>query len=276
MVNVKRLLGALLAICFIFSTSACSLIPDTALSRNSRASSNGTVLEDSRGQWQQVQLQDSNDIYKEANQALAVPEGVSTNLSEQEMHSAIYWVIKFVSSEGIDSIAADSTSGWETWKRDVAPTYIDAQYLSKVLAKPKNLNTISFGKTDRSLVIMNSVNRAMDGLLVRGQQRVTNMGFEGPVSAVASEKDRNAVTIHGTIYATYKVEDSATLAYTKKSNPILNDEEIRVTAPKLFDGNPGKAELDLSFAYTVLKQADGTWKIIDYENFCIFSTIVNQ
>jgi hypothetical protein len=56
LVNVKRQLGALLAICSILSTSACSLISDTALTRTSRASSNGTVFEDSSGQWEQVQL----------------------------------------------------------------------------------------------------------------------------------------------------------------------------------------------------------------------------
>jgi hypothetical protein len=234
------------------------------------------VLEDSRGQWEQVQLQDSNDIFKEANQAVAVPEGVSTNLSEEEMHSAINWVLKFVSSEGIDSIAADSTSGWETWKKDVAPTYIDARYISKVLAKPKDLNTISFGKTDRSLVIMNSVNRVMEGLLVRGQQRVTNMGFDGPVSAVASSSNSNAVTISGTLYVTYKVDDLAAQRLIIAQNDLWTKDALEISAPKLFDGIPGKANLDLGFSYTVLKQSDGTWKIIDYENSCNFNTVVNE
>jgi hypothetical protein len=205
-----------------------------------------------------------------------VPEGVSTNLSEEEMHSAINWVLKFFSSEGIDSIAADSTSGWDTWKKDVAPTYIDARYISKVLAKPKDLNTISFGKTDRSLVIMNSVNRVMGGLLVRGQQRVTNMGFEGPVSAVASSSNKNAVTISGTLYASYKAEDVAVQRLIMRQNVLWTDDNLKISTPKLFDGNPGKAVLDSGFAYTVLKQSDGTWKIIDYENFCNFNTVVNQ
>ncbi|MFM1784874.1 MAG: hypothetical protein RLZZ579_1151 [Actinomycetota bacterium] len=275
--KIKRFLAAVTGVILLGLTSGCSLLVDQGVSPKNTAHANGIVLEDSRGTWNQVELADNNAIFDRRYIVTAVPDGVSSNLTDDEMYSAAVWVVKFISSEGVDSIAADNSNAWGKWVDEVAPKYLDPKSLKKLTGKPSYIDHLIGGSAvDRSLIIINSQSGNFDGMLVRGGQRVVNMGFDGEISAVASGSNKNAVTISGTFFTTYKIEDAWSLGDVRKKNPILTEEEIEMVAPKLFDNVPGKGDLRFSFSYTLLKQTDGAWKISAYENDYIFEPTINQ
>jgi hypothetical protein len=224
-----------------------------------------------------VQLADNNAIFDKRYIVAAVPPGVSTALSKEDMYSAGVWVVKFISSEGVDSIAADNSKAWGKWVDEVAPKYIDRKALKKLTSKPTYIDHVIDGAAvDRSLIIINSQSGNFDGMLVRGGQRVTNMGFDGEIAAVASSANKKAVTISGTFFATYKVLDVAVKRRILDQNDLWTEDNLRVSAPTLFDNQPGKGDLRFSFSYTLLKQVDGAWKISAYENNYSFEPTINQ
>lgn len=279
--DVKRI-GLLLVGAFALLTSGCSSDGNTN-SITSTTSSNGTVFDpyapaegsgvtvsDARGSWQQIKLDPTNPVFNNKMTNIVTKDAngkpVSTNLTDADIYAARNWVVDFVATQALDSIAWDSTSGWKTWMKTEGPKYIEPGHLSELLTKPSYIKKSESGETiDRSLIIMNNPNNQFtDGLLRNGSTRISSFGFNSGLNANLVSANKDAIAISGTVMANYSVDEKAVILMAQSQGSKLAD--IRSLHPNLFDGKPETGHLTFDFSYTVSKQRGGSWKIVGYKN----------
>lgn len=161
------------------------------------------------------------------------PSTVSANVNEagwtaEDVSSGQKYIVTFVAEQTADSIALDRTTGWDKWKNEVAPQYLDSQWQDSIL------NSSATG-TDRAVPISNNFNNITPDLTRNGGPRLSSSNISVNEVDSANVNGAEMLIYGGTYEATYNTVGGKPL--TTKS----------------------------TWKYSVVKSAD-SWSITGYDN----------
>lgn len=164
---------------------------------------NPVVITDEYGSYTPTTI-NPNDDSLTVNPSTVSPNVAAAGWSAEDVSSGQKYVATFVAEQTADSIALDRTTGWDKWKSDVAPQYLDDQWRDSII------NQAPPG-TDRAVLISNNFNNITPDLARDGGPRVLSSNIS--VTEVDSVNvDGNNMLIYGGSYETsYKTVEGKPL-----------------------------------------------------------------
>lgn len=215
------------------------------------------TVTDDKGTYQRVTLSPDDDAMK-LNPANVDASVAAAGWSEADTLSGQQFIAKFVSEEGVDSNAVDSTSGWEKWKSEQSASYVAPEW-SNMVSEPSQ-------GSDRSAFITNNPNESGVPLIRDGSPRVASSSVS--VDKVSSMEigGANNLVVSGKAVTQYRVTDATMLASWQANNPDATKEAILKEKPELADGKDGTYTSTFDFMYSVRPDAASGWLITGYQN----------
>lgn len=216
---------------------------------------NGTVT-DEFGSYTPTKLDPKSSLYKLNESVINKDELSAQGFTTEDATAAQKWVLDFVSTEAVDSIALDSPAGWDKWKAEVANKYFDASRAEVLLANATN------GKT--SNVIYNNkipVTFARDG-----KARITKEDIKVSNIGAWSEGGAKYIEVTGQSVVDYRVSEKDNIKAYLAKNPGMTEESLKETNPSFFDGKDETVSVTIDWIYSLIKQGDGSFKLGGYNN----------
>jgi hypothetical protein len=180
-----------------------------------------------------------------------VDAGATSTFSEDEILAAQRVAVKFVAEEAMDSIALDSTAGWEEWKTTVGPKVFYPSIVNEMI------EPVSYD-AERSTVIENNYDENTPKL-VRDSKPRTNETLI-TVDSVLSEYDERVgdfLRFKVTANAKYRVSDEVALEYFKANTPDVDVANLKTNYPVLYDGiENATLPTNNSWDYIVVRQGN--------------------
>jgi hypothetical protein len=209
------------------------------------------IVEDADGKYAATTInEDAKALQYDAS---IVDSSTTGAFTQEEIITAQKIVATFVAEETLDSIALDSTAGWEEWKANVAPQKFYPNSLASVLS-----NETYADNYDRSLVIENNSNNETPKMVRDGKPRSKNtlINLTKVFGGYDPNFNQNYLQFNFNLKATYRISEEETLRLFKEANPDMSVEEMKKTNPLLFDGVEGKLFISLPINYTFVKDAN--------------------
>ena len=175
--------------------------------------------------------------------------------STADVLSAQQWVLRFVSEESTDSIALDSTAGWNRWKEEVAPKFVAPDNMAVVVTSPA-------GQNDRSLIIDNNANEAYPVMIRDGQPRVKTSQIE--LKALTSFVDSGKTYVHATLHTvvTYRLTKNSVVAFVAKATKVTPEAAL-ATTPEIGTAGEHSVRYTTDWNYYLGKNG-ASWSILGY------------
>ena len=229
----------------------------------------------------------SDNLGKYTRTYVKLPEGfkdANGRVLQGDELAATEFAVKFTSLEAIDSIALDNATRWDEWKKNVAPNWIDGQYLADILSTSDS--------TPEGGIIFQNQASSMPNLVRDGGVRVADKRF----SQIEVQYDAsNAVyyvkmTGSALIYSDdtpakewWSAEDKRLFFSQDQPNTdgslmteaqkeaewasIVKSGLNTKTMPDAYKDNAMNAStLQFSVSYSLKKESDGTFKIVGFGN----------
>ena len=183
--------------------------------------------------------------------------------TKESIYSAQQYIVKFVSEQGLDSPAVDQqNAGWDDWKNKTASKYLLPSQSDVILTT----NQPGF---DRSFLIIADPNNAVPQLVRDGKPRIAN---QTTVLTKVSGKNEapvgNFLYFEGKSVVNYRVSDAeaqkSIMAIKTNAGKSLAD--VKAEHPEFFDGKENVMFTTFTWAYAVVKDAQGNWKIGGYND----------
>lgn len=232
---------------------------------------NGMVT-DAFGNYQRTKIDPSK---------IAITSNSSGKYSAAEVEAAKHFIVDFVATEAIDSIALDNPTQLDTWRASVALKYIHPSYLKDVLygnGRQQPDNSVSnFG-----LILSNAKNSEgetiLPPLMRDGKPRVANKSFGDKVEFKDGPNGSLLAYLRGS--ASFYATDEAVLSHystgklsqyvdennkTVQLSPADAKASLKKSYPSLSDGKPQAGSLVFDLHFGLLKDGD-KWKIVDFSN----------
>lgn len=163
---------------------------------------------------------------------------------------AAKFALNFTATEGIDSVALDSPSGWDEWVANVAPKYISSQYFNDVI------NGTPEG-TARVIFTPESVVGGIPFTVRDGGERVGNKN----IKSVTVKESNGSYFVEVKGSAILYSDDQA----MKDWAASLFGDRLSDSIPIYNDGIMHVQPISFDVSYTVIKE-NGEWKIAGYKN----------
>lgn len=261
--TAKKVLATAGIISMLSLTTACSsqggaVNPNPSSPTSSSASvvslpagltDNGKVT-DALGTYEATKLDPNSPLYKLNSSILNNAELSSQGFTTEDAAAAQKWVLDFVSTEGVDSIALDNAAGWDKWKSESAGKYFDASALPGMV-------------TDGSAVIYTAspVQTIRDG-----KSRITGEDIKVSNIGAFNSKYGNVIEVTGQSVVSYRANEADVVKYISAQKPEYTEEVIKNQFPTLFDGKEETVKATINWIYCVKKAADGSWKLSGFTN----------
>lgn len=203
----------------------------------------------------------------------------TSSFTKEDVEQAKNFIVDFVATEALDSIALDDPSQLESWKNTIATKYLYSKYSSSILNQQVTPNDSS---TSFGLILTNAKGANGDSILPQlmrdGKPRVANKSFGDKVEIKDGPEGSLEIYLRGS--ASFFADDATLLAQNssgKLSQYVdLNGNIVQMTAeesaadlkksyPSLADGKPQASSITYDLHFTLLKE-NGSWKIAGYSN----------
>jgi hypothetical protein len=216
------------------------------------------------GNWQEVTIDDAIPAYTPLTNY--IPFGseeaqMGRTVTHEEIIEGHAWAYNFAISEGIDSIAFDSSSDWDKWVREEAPKYIHPDYLEEI-TKPTTR------ESGLSEIVLSSPLKSLDGVLIYDGKRPNSIKIDNDIYIGFNESNPNSFTVAGALTSTYLVDDDRMMkqhAYVLYIVGHTERIEDVIDTPWYEKGGTSKVTVVFNFKYTIEKTSDG-WKILGFDN----------
>jgi hypothetical protein len=176
----------------------------------------------------------------------------------KQLQSALTYVLKFVTEEGVDSIALDrNMAGWDQWKTQEGSKFVLEGERSNIL------NTASPGY-DRPSLISSDFNNKFPVFIRDGKPRLTESHptVQKITEGTAAHAGRY-VYFTGSTTTTYRLDNKAMQAVVVLDDPTKDLATLKATRPEYFDGSENTFDEVWSWQYAVIPEGDG-WMIGGY------------
>lgn len=213
---------------------------------------NGKVT-DEYGEYIATKLDPKSSLYT-LNEGIVNKEALEANgFTMADAESAQKWVLDFVSSEGVDSIALDNPAGWEKWKSEIANKYFDPEWSSSLLDDSEGYP---------SYVTLNN----LEIKTVRdGKTRITKQDISVNSIDVFSE-DKPYIDVYGKSIINYRATEKDAIKMIINRDSSYTEAKIKEKWPSLFDGKEETYQVTMDWNYSLEKQPDGSFKLAGYYN----------
>jgi hypothetical protein len=192
----------------------------------------------------------------------------STGLPQEEDKELKAWVINFIMTETLDSIALDNTAAWDRWAKDVAPKYLHSKHIDKLL----NADAAVI-MCDKKYADFKDGEDLIPTLFRDGSKRVSDKTiYESSIYRDTDTRGVFHVNVNGSM--TSQAEDDKYLDWLFTNRDLYNGKapdsyyEAWRSKPEYNDGNPQKINVSFNISYRIKKEGS-YWKIVWCDN--IFS-----
>ena len=254
---VAVMIAVLASGCSTTTTAVTSPAAGAALTPASKSNSGdviifGTPVTDEAGTYQRTTISPKLPVY---TTAFSPADGtLQPTFTTAEVLSAQQWILRFVSEESTDSIALDSTLGWNRWKAQDAPKFIAAEKTAAIMS--------SSGNSDRSGVIYNNANEAYPMLMRDSKPRVKTSQIK--LQALNGFVESGATFIHAAIQTvmTYRLSSGTVVDYVAKITKVTPEAALAAT-PELGAAGTHSLRITTDWNYYVAKNGKD-WSIVGY------------
>lgn len=205
----------------------------------------------------------------------------NTVFSKAEVEDAKNFIVDYVATEALDSIALDEPAQYERWKAEVAPKYFYPGMTAEILNQVPTLNdsSVSFGPI-LTKGLDQDVNSMLPQLIRDGGPRVANKAFGEVVefkngyggsldvhlkgSATFYADDEAVVTLYSVgKFSTYL---DAQTGQTVQMSPEEARSQTVESYPSLSDGKLQASSITYDLRYTLKRDDENQWKIAGFSN----------
>ena len=213
----------------------------------------GSQVTDETGAYQRTTVNPKAAVF--ATAFSPADSTLQPTFSTADVLSAQQWVLRFVSEESTDSIALDSTAGWNRWKEEVAPKFVAPDSMAVVVTSPG-------GQNDRSLIIDNNANEAYPVMIRDGQPRVKTSQIE--LKALTSFVDSGKTYVHATLHTvvTYRLTKNSVVAFVAKATKVTPEAAL-ATTPEIGTAGEHSVRYTTDWNYYLGKNG-ASWSILGY------------
>jgi hypothetical protein len=229
----------------------------------------GIKASDSRGSYETTELKKGFPLI--STDSSKIEQTAKDVYSIEEIQKGVDFATKFVSSQGMDSIALnDGEAGWQKWKKEVGPQYIYSLQQDAILNNKNN------GDFSRPTFIINDPHDNMPKTVRDGESRIDNETVTidrvtgGTSTATGNYPEIKYLDISGSSVATYKVEQSEVIKTLQHDNPSWTEEVLKKEQPWVYNKKVSTFELTFKWSYIVAPEG-GKWKLAGFHDSYIES-----